>query len=103
MNTNPFGGKLPMRATVLLLLAALLFTAGCSVDATKFTCSSSAECPTGYHCDMGTTSTAGTFKCASGAAQQKTLAANASRFLLSKRPFPDGSVRSTTTFRPCLT
>ena len=95
MNTNPFGGKLPMRATVLPLLAALLFTAGCSVDATKFTCSSSAECPTGYHCDMGTTSTAGTFKCASGAAQQKTLAANANRFLLFKRPFPDGSIRTT--------
>jgi len=92
MNTTPFGGKLPMRATVLPLLAAVLFTVGCSVDATKFTCSSSAECPSGYHCDMGT---AGTFKCASGAAQQKTLTANATKFLLAKRPAPDGSVRTT--------
>jgi len=95
MNTNPFGGKLPMRATVLPLLAAVLITAGCAVDATKFTCSSSAECPTGYHCDMGTAATAGSFKCASGSAQPKTLTANANKFLLSKRPFPDGSVRTT--------
>jgi len=95
MNTTLFGGKLPMRATVLPLLAAVLFTMGCSVDATKFTCSSSAECPTGYHCDMGTAATSGTFRCASGSAQQKTLTATASKFLLAKRPFADGSVRTT--------
>jgi hypothetical protein len=95
MNTTLFGGKLPMRATVLPLLAAVLFTAGCAVDATKFTCTSSAECPTGYHCDMGTATSAGTFKCASGAAQQKTLAADASKFLLAKRPSADGTVRTT--------
>jgi hypothetical protein len=95
MNTTLFGGKLPMRATVLPLLAAVLFALGCSVDATKFTCSSSAECPTGYHCDMGTAAAAGTLKCASGSAQPKTLAANASKFLLSKQPFPDGSIRTT--------
>ncbi len=92
MNTTLFGGKLPMRATVLPLLAAVLFTVGCSVDATRFTCSSSAECPSGYHCDMGT---AGTFKCASGAAQQKTLTANATKFLLAKGPSADGTVRTT--------
>jgi len=95
MNTTLFGGKLPMRETVLPLLATVLFAAGCSVDATKFTCSSSAECPTGYHCDMGTAAAAGTLKCASGSAQQKTLTANASKFLLAKRPAPDGSVRTT--------
>jgi hypothetical protein len=95
MNTTLFGGKLPMRATVLPLLAAVLFTVGCSVDATKFTCSSSAECPTGYHCDMGTAAAAGSFRCASGSAPQKTLTATASKFLLSKRPFVDGSVRTT--------
>jgi len=95
MNTILFGGKLPMRETVLPLLAALLFAAGCSVDATKFTCSSSAECPTGYHCDMGTAAAVGTLKCASGSAQQKTLTANASKFLFSKRPSADGTVRTT--------
>jgi len=95
MNTTLFGGKLPMRATVLPLLAAALFAVGCSVDATKFTCSSSGECPTGYHCDMGTAAAAGTFRCASGSAQQKTLAANASKFLLVQRSNADGTVRST--------
>jgi len=95
MNTTLFGGKLPMRATVLPFLAAVLFAVGCSVDATKFTCSSSAECPTGYHCDMGTATAAGTFKCASGAAQQKTLTANATKFLLAKGPSADGTVRTT--------
>jgi len=95
MNTTLFGGKLPMRATVLPLLAAVLFSVGCAVDATKFTCSRSAECPTGYHCDMGTAAAAGSFRCASGSAPQKTLTATASKFLLSKRPFVDGSVRTT--------
>jgi len=96
MNTTLFGGKLPMRATVLPLLAAVLFiTLGCSVDATKFTCTSSEECPTGYHCDMGTAATAGTFKCASGAAQRKTLAVDANKVLLATRPGADGTVRTT--------
>ena len=95
MNTLSFGGNRPMRTTVLQLAFALLFAAGCSVDATKFSCTNSNECPSGYHCDLGTASTAGSFKCASGAAQQKTLSADASKFLLAKRPSPDGTIRTT--------
>src|SRR4029077_241621 len=74
-------------------LAAL---AGCAApDATNFSCSSSAECPSGYHCNLGTASTAGAFKCARGAPQQKTLAVDATRFLLARGPNPDGTVRTT--------
>src|SRR5438128_2637221 len=95
MDTTSSGGNLPMQKTaVLSFAAALLLVAGCQVDPTKFSCSSSAECPTGYHCDLGTASAAATLKCANGAASQKTLAADASKFLLLKGPSPDGTVRT---------
>jgi Galactose oxidase, central domain len=83
------------KTAVLSLAAALLLAAGCQVDATQLKCSNSTECPTGYHCDMGTATTAGTFKCANGAAQQKTITADATKFLLTTSPSPDGSVRTT--------
>jgi hypothetical protein len=94
MHTLSFGGNRPMRTTALQFAFAVLFAAGCSVDATRFTCSTSEECPSGYHCDLGSGSTAGTYKCANGAAQQKTLTADASRFLLVRRQRPDGSTRT---------
>lgn len=78
------------------LAAALALAAGCSgPDPTKFACSSSAECPGGYHCDLGSATTAGSFKCASGAPVPRTIAAEANKFLLSKRPSADGSTRTT--------
>jgi len=95
MNPISSGGNLPMQKTaVLSFAAALLLVAGCQVDPTKFRCTSSAECPTGYHCDLGTATAAGTLKCANGAAPQKTLAADASKFLLLRGPSPDGTVRT---------
>jgi hypothetical protein len=98
MNKNSSGGNPPMQKTaVLSFAAALLLAAGCQVDATQLSCSSSAECPTGYHCNLGTTGSAATFKCANGAAQQKTLTADASKFQLLKAPSPDGTVRTTIT------
>src|SRR5438876_445824 len=98
MDTTSSGGNLPMQKTaVLSFAAALLLVAGCQVDPTKFSCSSSAECPTGYHCDLGTTGSAATFKCSNGAAPQKTLTASASKFLLVRAPSPDGTVRTTIT------
>jgi hypothetical protein len=84
-----------MKQTFLQLAAAAVFVAGCSVDATKFTCANSTECPSGYHCDIGTATAAGSFKCANGAAPQKTITANASKFFLVKRPSSDGTVRTT--------
>jgi len=78
------------------LAAALAALAGCAApDPTNFACTSSAECPSGYHCNLGTASTAGTFKCASGAPQQKTLSANATLFQLVTKPNLDGSIRTT--------
>ena len=96
MNTTSSGGNQPMQKTAVLSFAAtLLLAAGCQVDVTQLKCSSSTECPTGYHCDMGTATTAGTFKCANGAAQQKTITADATKFLLMTSPSSDGSVRTT--------
>src|SRR6266436_1068620 len=84
------------RSQLASLAAALAALAGCQgPDPTNFSCSSSAECPSGYHCNLGTASAAGTFKCASGAPQQKTLAVDATRFLLARGPNPDGTVRTT--------
>ena len=98
MDTTSSGGNLPMQKTaVLSFAAALLLVAGCQVDPTKFSCSNSAECPTGYHCDLGTTGSAATFKCLNGTAPQKTLTADASKFLLVRAPSPDGTVRTTIT------
>jgi hypothetical protein len=98
MNTLSSGGNPAMQKTVVLsLTAALLLAAGCQVDVTQLKCSNSTECPTGYHCDMGTATTAGTFKCANGAAQQKTLAANATKFLLEQKSRADGTTRTTIT------
>src|SRR2546426_8078 len=98
MNTTSSGGNQPMQKTaVLSFAAALLLAAGCQVDVTKLACTSSAECPTGYHCDMGTATSAGTFKCANGAAQQKTLAADATKFLLEQKSKADGTTRTTIT------
>jgi len=92
------GGNQAMQKTVVLSFAAAqLLAAGCQVDATQLKCSKSTECPTGYHCDMGTGTTAGTFKCANGAAQQKTLAANATKFLLEQKSKADGTTRTTIT------
>jgi galactose oxidase-like protein len=85
------------KTAVLTFAAALLLIAGCQVDPTSFRCTSSAECPSGYHCDLGTASAAATLKCANGAASQKTLAADASKFLLLKGPSPDGTVRTVIT------
>ncbi|HKC58847.1 MAG TPA: hypothetical protein VKB92_02070, partial [Myxococcales bacterium] len=86
-----------LRTLQLASLAAALATlAGCKgPDASTFACSSSAECPGDYHCDLGTASSAGTFKCVSGAPTPRTLAADATKFLLSKRPSADGSTRTT--------
>lgn len=96
MNELSSGGSQAMQKTVVLSFAAVLLLAtGCQVDVTKLACTSSAECPTGYHCDMGTATSAGTFKCANGAAQQRTLAADATKFLLATRPSADGTVRRT--------
>lgn len=95
MNTKFAWESHPMKQILLQLAAAAVFAAGCSVDATKFTCANSTECPSGYHCDIGTASAAGTFKCASGAAPQKTITANAAKFFLVKRPSADGAVRTT--------
>ena len=82
------------RSTVIVL--ALAGLAACSgPDPTKFSCSSSAECPSGYHCDLGTASSAGSLKCASGAPQQKTITADADKFVLAKHPSADGSTRTT--------
>ena len=98
MNTLCSGGNQTMQKTVVLsFAAALLLAAGCQVDATQLKCSNSTECPTGYHCDMGTGTTAGTFKCANGAAQQKTLAADATKFLLEQKSKADGTTRTTIT------
>ena len=95
MRTNALGGNQPMqKPAVLCFAAALLLFAGCQVDPTSFRCTSSAECPSGYHCDLGTASAAATLKCANGAASQKTLAADASKFLLLRAPSPDGTVRT---------
>jgi len=92
------GGNQAMQKTVVLsFAAALLLAAGCQVDVTGLKCSNSTECPTGYHCDMGTGTTAGTFKCANGAAQQKTLAADATKFLLEQKSKADGTTRTTIT------
>jgi len=80
-------------ASVAAVLAAI---AGCKgPDASTFACNSSAECPGDYHCDLGTASTAGTFKCVSGAPTPRALAADATKFLLLKRPSADGSTRTT--------
>jgi hypothetical protein len=96
MHTLSSGGNQTMQKTVVLsLAAALLLAAGCQVDATQLKCTNSTECPTGYHCDMGTATTAGTFKCANGAAQQKTITVDATKFLLTRSPSSDGSVRTT--------
>jgi len=86
-----------LRTIQLASLAAALATiAACKgPDASTFACSSSAECPGDYHCDLGSASTTGTFKCVSGAPTPRTIAADASKFLLSKRPSADGSVRTT--------
>ncbi len=88
-----------LRTLQLASLAAALATlAGCKgPDASTFACSSSAECPGDYHCDLGTASSAGTFKCVSGAPTPRTLAADATKFLLSKRPSADGTIRTTIT------
>jgi len=78
------------------LAVALAAIAGCKgPDASTFGCSSSAECPGDYHCDLGTATTTGTFKCVSGAPTPRTLAADATKFLLAKRPSADGSTRTT--------
>ena len=86
-----------LRTIQLACLAAALATiAACKgPDPSTFACSSSAECPGDYHCDLGTASTTGSFKCVSGAPTPRTLAAEASKFLLSKRPSADGSTRTT--------
>src|SRR2546430_11678643 len=98
MRTLSSGGNHAMQKTVVLSFAgALLLAAGCQVDVTGLKCSNSTECPTGYHCDMGTATTAGTFKCANGAAQQKTLAADATKFLLEQKSKADGTTRTTIT------
>jgi len=97
MKTTFAGGTRPMKRIVAPFAAAALCAAGCSVDATKFTCTNSGECPTGYHCDMGTATTAGSFKCANGAPQQKTLTVDATKFILSQQSFADGTVRTTIT------
>ncbi|MFL5312892.1 MAG: kelch repeat-containing protein [Myxococcales bacterium] len=85
------------RTVQLACLAGALATiAACKgPDASTFACSSSAECPGDYHCDLGTASTVGTFKCVSGAPTPRTIAADATKFLLSKRPSADGSIRTT--------
>jgi len=86
-----------LRTIQLACLAAALATiAACKgPDPSTFACSSSAECPGDYHCDLGTASTTGSFKCVSGAPTPRTLAAEASKFLLSKHPSADGSTRTT--------
>jgi len=78
------------------LAVALAAIAGCKgPDASTFACSSSAQCPGDYHCDLGTATATGTFKCVSGAPTPRTLAADATKFLLAKRPSADGSTRTT--------
>jgi len=88
-----------LRTVQLASLAAALATiAACKgPDPSTFACTSSAECPGDYHCDLGTASAAGSNKCVSGAPLPRTLAADASKFLLSKRPSADGSTRTTIT------
>ena len=74
------------------IAAALAALAGCQgPDPTKFACDSSAQCPGGYHCDLGTASTPASFKCVNGAPVPRTLVADATKFLLAKRPSADGS------------
>src|SRR5712691_6151970 len=86
-----------LRALQLASLAVALatFPACKGPDASTFACSSSAECPGDYHCDLGTATAQGTFKCVSGAPTPRTLAADANKFLLAKRPSADGSTRTT--------
>src|SRR5215470_20139625 len=80
----------------LCLSAAIAAAAGCKgPDPTNFSCTSSQECPGDYHCDLGTATASGSLKCVSGAPAQKTLTADATRFLLSKHPESDGSTRTT--------
>ncbi|HYS09090.1 MAG TPA: hypothetical protein VEP66_10110, partial [Myxococcales bacterium] len=81
---------------IVLAAAAIAAAAGCKgPDPTGFSCSSSAECPGGYHCDLGTAAAAGSMKCANGAPAQKTLTADATKFLLIKAPSADGAIRTT--------
>src|SRR5438874_5235724 len=98
MDTTSSGGNLPMQKTaVLSFAAALLLVAGCQVDPTKFSCSNSAECPTGYHCDLGTAGSAAKSECHNGTAPQMTLTAGASKLLLVRARSPEGTVRTTIT------
>src|SRR5262249_12968410 len=81
---------------LLAAAVAIAAAAGCKgPDPTGFSCSSSNECPGGYHCDLGTASTAGTFKCANGAPQARTLSVDPTKFLLVRSPQPDGTTRTT--------
>ena len=80
------------------LAAALAAAAGCKgPDPSSFACTSSRECPSDYHCDLGTATAAGSLKCVSGAPTARTLAADATKFLLFKRPSADGTIRTTIT------
>ncbi|HYV67324.1 MAG TPA: hypothetical protein VE964_13865 [Myxococcales bacterium] len=85
-----------LRTLQLACLAAALAAAGCKgPDPSGFSCSSSQECPSDYHCDL-----AGSLKCVSGAPVPKTITADASKFLLVRQPGTDGTVRSTISASP---
>lgn len=83
------------------LAAALAALAGCKgPDPSTFACSSSAECPGDYHCDLGTAATQGSLKCVSGAPVVKSITVDASKFLLVKQPAADGTMRTTISAAP---
>ena len=83
------------------LAAALAALAGCKgPDPSTFACSSSAECPGDYHCDLGTATAQGSFKCISGAPVAKSITVDASKFLLIRQPSADGTVRTTISAAP---
>jgi hypothetical protein len=85
-------------ASLAVSLAALPACKG--PDPSNFACTSSAECPGDYHCDLGTATTQGTLKCVSGAPAAKTITVDASKFLLVKQPAADGTLRTTISAAP---